>query len=120
MAKLKINRYRIKPDISLEDIMNEIHNRKLSNAEGGSYNNKNSYHCFWKQLKDDITVEIAIPKDVSQWDDFDYVLVLDESFGQPYTPFYESTQDFMFLIKVKEAYNKFMDSLDFLERKENE
>ena len=68
-------------------------------------------------------MNIAFPEDISKWNDFDYVLVLDEDFGQPYTPFYNHYEDeddsnyFEFLRNVVEAYNAKMDSLSFLERK---
>ena len=55
-----------------------------------------------------------------EWNDFDYILVLDEDYGQPYGPFYhfmsgEIKEPWDGLKEVIEAYNEFMSSLIFLE-----
>ena len=112
-----INKYRIKEGTTIEDILKELKAKNIQNAEGGSWVNKNAYHVLWKVLVSSIEVDIALPKDLSEWDDFDYVLVMDDDFGQPYTPFY-SEESFPALLNIIGHYNKFMDSLDFLERKE--
>ena len=70
----------------------------------------------------DFSIYIGFPdfeKGLAEWDDFNYVLVLDDDFGQPYTPFYgenykKDIQDFPCLEFVIEKYNEFMDSFDFL------
>ena len=70
----------------------------------------------------DFIICIGFPdfeKGLAEWDDFSFVLVLDDEFGQPYTPFYgknykKDIQNFPCLECVIEAYNKFMDSFDFL------
>ena len=116
-----INRYKLKDGIKMDDILSELKERRIPRAEGGSYVNRDAYYVFWHTLVDDIEVNIALPEDLSKWDDFDFVLVLDDSFGQPYVPFYEHKgEPFVYLLNVIGNYNKFMDSLNFLERKEEE
>ena len=73
-----------------------------------------------KWLGNDIIVYVGFPEDLSKWNDFDYVLVLDDAFGQPYTPFYNCfgdtvTDPFPVLRNVINAYNEFMSSLPYLE-----
>ena len=112
-----INRYKLKDGISMDEILTELKERKLPQSEGGAFVHKDAYIVFWHTLVDDIEVNIALPENLTKWDDFDYVLVLDDSFGQPYTPFYEcKDKPFLFLLNVIGHYNKFMDSLNFLER----
>lgn len=115
MKKEIINRYKLKDGIMLEEILKELEERNIPHTEGGGYIHKDSYWSFWKNLVGDIEVCVALPKDLSEWNDEDYVLVLDDAFGQPYTPFY-SEHRFPFMLNVIGHYNKFMDSLDFLER----
>ena len=112
-----IHRYKLKDGATIEKITKEFRKRHIPLKSGGTYINKNAAYCTFKNLADDISVNIAFPEDLSEWDDFEYVLVLDENFGQPYTPFYESKEPFMFLLNVIGRYNKFMDSLSFLERR---
>ena len=113
-----IHRYKLKDGVSHADIAKELKRLKIQTHEGGSYINKNSSYSFFKVLKDEIEACVAFPEDLSLWDDFDYVLVLDDSFGQPYTPFYESEKPFVYMLDIIGRYNKLMDSLSFLERKE--
>ena len=85
-----------------------------------TYVNKNSICGFWDHLVgDDISITIAFPEDFSKWNDIDYVLVLDEAFGQPYGPFYHylngKTVIFPYLEEVITKYNEFMSSMPFLE-----
>ena len=62
---------------------------------------------------------MAFQDDPSKFNDFDNVLVLDEEFGQPCTPFYGylngETEPFPFLAWVISEYNEWMSSFDFLE-----
>lgn len=41
----------------------------------------------------DFSINIGFPDDLSKWNDFDYVLVLDEESLQPYTPFYDRLRE---------------------------
>lgn len=100
---------------------------KLGARPGGSWISKDSelyfstLHKFPKSCGD-FSINICFPyfeKDLAEWDDFNYVLVLDDDFGQPYTPFYgknykKDIQNFPCLEFVIEKYNEFMDSFDFL------
>ena len=114
---MNVNRYRMRQGVTVDTIKAELKRRGLPSSSGGLYINAKSVFCFWKSLVEDIEVAIAIPENLSEWDDENYVLVMDDSFGQPYTPFYMDGS-FLFLEKVKLEYNRFMNSLNFLERVE--
>ena len=100
---------------------------KLGAQPGGTWINRYSewLFSFTGEFPDscgDFVIYIGFPdfeKGLVEWDDFNFVLVLDDDFGQPYTPFYgknykQDIQNFPCLECVIEAYNKFMDSFDFL------
>lgn len=65
-----------------------------------------------------ISIDIAFPEDIA-WNDFDFILVLDEDALQPYFPFYDVLQgkpvSFNYLRQFVDAYNDYMSSLPFLE-----
>lgn len=116
-----VNTYHIKSDITKEDIIKELKEKRLPISEYGTYINKEAKFSTYKNLIKDIEVCIAFPEDLTSWDSFEHVLVLDDSFGQPYDPFYMADENesrrFPFVLNVIGLYNKFMDSLNFLERK---
>ena len=100
---------------------------KLGARPGGIWFNRSPgwYISFTREFPDscgDFSIYIGFPdfeNGLAEWDDFNYVLVLDDDFGQPYTPFYgenykKDIQDFPCLEFVIEKYNEFMDSFDFL------
>ena len=100
---------------------------KLGARPGGAWINQDSdlYISIVREFPDscgDFIICIGFPdfeKGLVEWDDFNFVLVLDDDFGQPYTPFYgknykKDIQNFPCLECVIEAYNNFMDSFDFL------
>lgn len=115
---MKIKRFKMKPDADISvfpwgRISRIIHGKV-------SYVNENSVCGFWEPLCHEISVNIVFPEDLSEWNDFDYILVLDEDFCQPYGPFYhymngEIKEPWDGLKEVIEAYNEFMSSLTFLE-----
>ena len=71
------------------------------------------FHLYEFLIEDiELHLEIGItPNKKFIFDDFDGVVVIDDCFCQPYTPFYNENQDFRFLNKVIKEYNKTMDSL---------
>ena len=100
---------------------------KLGARPGGTWINKDSdlYISIVREFPDlcgDFIIYIGFPdfeKGLAEWDDFNFVLVLDDDFGQPYTPFYgknckKDIQNSQCLEYVIEACNNFMDSFDFL------
>ena len=100
---------------------------KLGARPGGTWINQYSdlYISITREFPDscgDFIISIGFPdfeKGLAEWDDFSFVLVLDDEFGQPYTPFYgknykKDVQNFPCLEFVIEKYNEFMDSFDFL------
>lgn len=113
----KIKRYTIKPDTTKETIIS------CGGKEGGTWINKESKFfiskCFeYKEIGFEFSIQLAFKDDVLDWNDFDNVLVLDEDFCQPYTPFYDDNYGkeatFPPLKYCIEQYNQFMDSLPFL------
>ena len=118
-----VNKYQLKNNITKEDIIKELKKKKLPISENGTYINKEAKYSTYKNLVDDIKVCIAFPDDLSKWNDFDFILVLDDSFGQPYQPFYLAAENksrrFTYVLNVIGNYNKFMDTLSFLERIHN-
>lgn len=72
----------------------------------------------------EFSIDIGFTDDINYWNDYDNVIVLDEDFLQPYIPFYTNFEnditDFPCLEKTIETYNKYMNSLDFLEEITNE
>ena len=84
-----------------------------------SWLNKDATSHASFRLYDSIYLEIGFPDDLETWDDFDYVLVMDEDFGQPFTPFYSylngESNLYPVLEKVIKRYNEVMSQLPYLE-----
>ncbi len=73
-----------------------------------------SVYCYHCVLYDDIElfVRFYIQDDGSLlFDDYSNVQVIDDNYGQYYTPFYESKKPFHFLNIIIFKYNEAMDSL---------
>ena len=76
--------------------------------------------CFELPKYDfEFSISIFFEDDIGDWNDFDNVLVLDDDFAQPYTPFYwdnykKEISGFPCLEYCIEKYNEFMGSFDFL------
>ena len=91
--------------------------------EGGSWihNDAKSFWAVGLYDKYCITLNIGFPKNLSKWDDFNYILVLDEEFGQPYIPFYAyldgtwQKRESPVLNQIIKNYNTEMRKLPFLE-----
>lgn len=112
---VKMNRYEIVPEATEEDVIAFI------SCEGGSWINKSSRYFKTVCLADPVELNVGF-NTVDDWDDFEYVLILDDDFGQPYTPFYgdnygKEISDFEFLQKVIRRYNEEMDKIPFLRRR---
>lgn len=119
-----INRYKIKDDIKMKDIINELNSKNMVVLTRGTYIHPDAKYATFHGVGDgDITICIAFPKKLSEWNSYDYVLVMDEYGGQPYYPFYKAEEDpsfrFVGCLNIIGEYNEFMDSLSFLERIEN-
>ena len=116
MKKKQIQRYKLKDGITKDDLI------KCGFRPGGSFISKDAVCMTCRWLTDSIELNIGMPEDLSKWNDFDYVLVLDDDSGQPYTPFYDFMNGrikedncFRFLKKVIDKYNKVMGSCPVLE-----
>lgn len=113
-----INRYKLKSGVTMDDILSELREKNLPVGTHGTYISKDAKYSTFKTLVDDIKVCIAFPEDLTKWDDYNHVLVMDDSFGQPYTPFYSiEEKPFRYVLNVAGHYNKFMDTLQFLKRR---
>lgn len=118
----RIHSFALKKNVTMDDIRKSV---KIQ--DGGSWIHKESAYFFRETLEDSIELNIAFPEDLSKWNDYDYILILDDDFCQPYTPFYSYLDTNMdgieddnhkfseFFLRVVEKYNKVMGSLDFLE-----
>ena len=115
-----VNEYRLKQGITAEEIISELKKKHLPTGIYGTYIHPDAKFSTSKEIAEDISVNIAFPEDLSEWNSFDYILVMDENFGQPYDPFYKADEDekrrFPFAMNVIGCYNKFMDQFEFLEK----
>lgn len=114
---LQINRYKLK---DLNTAESEI--MKYNIRTGGGYISQDTTVFLFAPLYKEITLNVGFPKDLSVWNDLDHIIVLDEDFGQPYTPFYkylngeDANNASPFLQRVIRAYNEAMDKYSFLEK----
>lgn len=116
---MKIKRFKLKDHIIKEDLVS------LGFKSGGSWVHKDAelflsrcYDC--KKYDFEYSISIAFGPDINDWNDFDNVLILDEAYCQPYTPFYgdnygQDINDFPVLESVIVNYNDFMSSLGIFE-----
>lgn len=114
---MKIKRFKLKDNVTKDDLI------ALGFKSGGSWIKKDAelflsrYFCY---KKFEYSIGIAFSSDIYDWNDFDNVLVLDEAFCQPYTPFYSDNYgkditDFPSLEDTILKYNEFMSGLDIFE-----
>lgn len=125
-----INRYKLKEGWTLERIADYIVARRKDKrypfamfGKGGSWINDRTQHFISCQCGDeDISLNIGFPEDLSIWDDYEDILIMDEEAGQPYYPFYDADHKpekrFRFVLNIIGNYNRIMDSFEFLERKQ--
>ena len=116
---MKIKRFKLKENITKEDLI------ALGFKDGGAWIKTDAelfldkYFCF-KKIDFEYSIGIAFSSNINDWNDFDNVLILDEAFCQPYTPFYgdnygKDIKNFPALENVISEYNKFMGSLGIFE-----
>lgn len=55
---------------------------------GGAWIHAEAFMFAERRFAHKLSVSICFLPDLDVWDDFNNILVLDEEFGQPYTPFY--------------------------------
>lgn len=115
----KIKRYKLQNNITKEDLLSY-------GFKPGSWIKKNadifiSKSFYYKKTDFEFSINIALNSNTLNFDDYDNVLILDEDFGQPYTPFYvyfdKNVNDFEVLEYVINCYNLLMDSYKFLDIK---
>lgn len=116
---MKIKRFKLKDNIAKDDLLS------LGFRSGGSWIKKDAElflsKCLYdKKTKFGYSINIAFGSNVNEWDDFDNVLILDEGWGQPYTPFYgdnygKDITGFPTLENVIFEYNEFMSGLGIFE-----
>lgn len=115
---MKIKRYKLRDGVTKEELL------KSGFREGGTWVKKDSElffaRCFeYKKTHFEFSINIAFSSNIGDWNDFDNVLILDEDFCQPYTPFYgdnygKEINNFSTLEYVIQKYNEFMSGLSFL------
>lgn len=116
---MKIKRFKLKDDVTKEDLL------AVGCKDGGTWIRKDAKlflsRCFYyKETDFEFAIDIAFGPDIHDWNDFDNILVMDEDFGQPYTPFYgdnygKDIEGFPTLEYAILKYNEFMSGLDILE-----
>jgi hypothetical protein len=87
---------------------------------GGAWIHAEAFMFAERCLAHELSVSICFFPELGVWDDFHNILVLDEEFGQPYTPFYSENykkdiKNFPVLEYCIRQYNDFLGSFDFLE-----
>ena len=118
---MKINRYKLRDNIKKSDL------QKYNVRSGGSWIISDAHKFIdriftigSKRDSCELSLNIAFKKNIYDWNDFDNILVLDERFCQPYTPFYQfldgEIDSFPFLDKVIQKYNEIMNSIDLFEK----
>ncbi len=117
-----MNRYRIKPGTTISDIENFAQGKRwIFKKGGGSWIYQDAKYVMFIYLDYNISIDMAFPENLEKWDDFNYILVMDEFFGQPYTPFYDQMKNqdeipFPVLQKIIDQYNEALNKCTFLER----
>ena len=116
---MKIKRFKLKDGITKDDLVT------LGFKSGGTWVHKDAklFICKefrYKKFDFDYSISIAFGPDLNDWNDFDNVLILDEAYCQPYTPFYgdnygKDINDFPVLESVIVNYNDFMSGLGIFE-----
>lgn len=115
---MKIKRFKLKDNIARDDLI------ALGFKSGGSWIKKDAElfmsRCFEDENSSfEYSISIAFSSDINNWNDFDNVLIMDEDFGQPYTPFYnlyeKEVDGFPILENVIFKYNDFMSRLGIFE-----
>lgn len=116
---MKVKRFKLKDNVTRDDLFS------LGFKPGGSWVKEDAElflnKCFYHKKTDfEYSICIAFGPNINDWNDFDNVLILDEDFCQPYTPFYgnndgKDIEDFPTLENVISKYNDFMNGLGIFE-----
>lgn len=121
---LKIKRFKLKEGRPTQEDL-----EKYGFREGGGYLIKDAKWFISKIIRKkdksyqdyELSFSMAFQEDLLKFNDFDNILVLDEEFCQPYTPFYGymenngNKEPFPFLAWIISEYNEWMSGFDFLE-----
>ena len=115
ITKMKIKRFRLKSDVTLQKLKDSgLPSVHCTFIHPDAVLRDSKFNTFGS-----IDFDIGFPEDLSKWNDKDFVLVVDDDLGQPYTPFYNYLEGkarlFEYLQKVIIEYNKFMESRWYLE-----
>ena len=119
---MRIKHYKLKDGVTRDYLI------KCGCKEGGTWITKDADIFISKDfvkkgkggLYFEMSIGIAFSSDLSKWDDFKNILVMDEAFCQPYTPFYGDNygaeiKGFPALEWTIQQYNDWLSSLPFLE-----
>lgn len=104
-------KYKLNPDVSTDDLMR-------NKFKPGSWRHGDSNDEWYSKsygLYDEIDLTVHINMTTKDWDEFEDTDVIDDDWGQPYSPFYDciynGCEKFDFISRVIEAYYKRMDIL---------
>ena len=119
-----MNRYKLKPGTTITDIKKyaEENKDKCKFGKGGWWIAEHANYYLMIDLYENVSVNIAFSMDLENWDDFDNVLVLEDT--HPYSKFYyqlrhPEKEPSLYLKIVIKKYDEIMDSLPFLENIRN-
>ena len=117
---MKIKRFKIKPDTDIFQFpWGRVIYVEYGQPGAMTFVNENSVCGFWDILCHSVSINIAFPEDLKEWNDLDYILVMDDNFCQPYTPFYnymdKEIPENTILEEIVKAYNELMSSFVWLE-----
>lgn len=119
-----IKRFKMKSGITLDDVKKLAkETKKFSVRDGGAFVEESCKYMIEYIIpgtEGSVCVYIGLPDDMTLWDDYYYVSVIDDDFGQMFTPFYSQLEHperkaGSFLKNVVDKYNAWMSSLPFLE-----
>lgn len=121
MMKIKRFKLRETPQLTVDELLSNGFKESENCSyvlEGAKYIKR--FDGYRRESNFEYSICIAFKEDLI-FDDYTNVLVLDDDFGQPYTPFYnlldspDREHNPPALVTVVQDYNKFMSSLTFLE-----
>ena len=105
-----IKHYKLNENISIDFL------KSLGFRDGGFFSEiENPKMNYYQRLDGDIEFHFEINTNTFEFNDFDNILILDDSFCQPYQPFYDKQEKvFPYCAKIRKKYNELMD--DFIKK----
>ena len=117
---MKMNRYKMKPGISISDIERYAEESGKSFGTAGKWVSEDAEYLLIVPLNLNFDVDVVFPKNIENWDDSKHILVMEDSAGQPcgWLNHYRKnpTEEEEPSLHLIELFNEKMDELPFLIR----